>query len=169
MESNDKLKEIDIKNRMCFYFDDIIKIEDFHLDNMIKIEEFHLDNILIDEKSYENILVYNISDKGLIDSKPSHIRFDKINGFIRVYDETTCLVSFESEKYDFIYNRIIYPINVKSGIKYVISHNYVKIKVDSYDPLPLEKTMTFHNVIILKPVWNKNNYYYSIFLEIMNT
>ena len=29
MESNDKLKETDIKNCRCCYFDDIIKIEDF--------------------------------------------------------------------------------------------------------------------------------------------
>ena len=35
-----KLKEINIKNRMCYYFDDIIKTVDFNLDN-----------ILIDEKS----------------------------------------------------------------------------------------------------------------------
>ena len=41
MESHDKLKEIDIKNRTCFYFDHIIKIDDFDLDN-----------ILIDGKSY---------------------------------------------------------------------------------------------------------------------
>ena len=40
MESNYKFKEIDIKNRACYYFDDIIKIEDFDLDN-----------ILIDKKS----------------------------------------------------------------------------------------------------------------------
>ena len=32
---------------------------------------------------------------------------------------------------------------------YVISHNYGKIKVDSYDSLPLEKIMTFYNVVIL--------------------
>ena len=41
------LKEIDIKNRTCYYFDDIIKVEDFYLNN-----------ILIDKKSYDNILVY---------------------------------------------------------------------------------------------------------------
>ena len=40
MDSKDELKEISIKNRTCYYFDDIIKIEDFDLDN-----------ILIDEKS----------------------------------------------------------------------------------------------------------------------
>ena len=27
MDSNDELKEINIKNRMCYYFDDIIKLE----------------------------------------------------------------------------------------------------------------------------------------------
>ena len=42
------------------------------------------------------------------------------------------------------------------------------MKVDSYDSLPLENTMTLFNVIILvKWVWNrdKNNRYYNIFLE----
>ena len=58
MDSNDELKETVIKNRTYYYFDDIIKIEDFNLDN-----------ILIDEKSYEYILFYNISYKTLIDAK----------------------------------------------------------------------------------------------------
>ena len=34
MGSNDKLKEIDIKNCMCCYFDDVIKIEDFDPNNI---------------------------------------------------------------------------------------------------------------------------------------
>ena len=45
-------------------------------------------------------------------SKPLAIRIDKIDGFIRVYDGTRYLVLFGSEKYDFIYNRIRYPISV---------------------------------------------------------
>ena len=93
-------------------------------------------------------------------AKPLRIRFSKIDGFVRVYDGTRYLVLFRSEKYDFIYNRIRYIISVKSGITYVISYNYAKIKVDSYNPLPLEKTMTFLNLIILiKSVWNKDKYY----------
>ena len=62
---NDELKQINIKNCTCYYFDDILKIEDFDIDN-----------ILIDEKSYKNILVYNISYKSLIDSEP--LRLDSI-------------------------------------------------------------------------------------------
>ena len=55
-----------------------------------------------------------------------------------------------------------YLISVKSGITYIISHNYATLKVDSY-----EITITLCNVIILvKSVWNKdeNNGYYQIFL-----
>ena len=47
------------------------------------------------------------------------------------------------------------------------SHNYTRIRIDSYDSLPLEKTLTLHNVIILvKPVFDKNqkHYYYGIFI-----
>ena len=39
-------------------------------------------------------------------------------------------------------------MGVKSGIKYFVSNNYVKLKDHSYDSLALEKTLTFHNVII---------------------
>ena len=64
---------------------------------------------------------------------PSHIRFNKIDEFIRVYDGTRYLVLFASEKYDYIFDRIRYIINIKSGITDRVSHNYAKIKVDSFD------------------------------------
>ena len=120
----------------------------------------------IDENLFEDILVYNISYKNLV-AKPLPVRFDKIDGFVRVYDESRYLVLFGSEKYDSIYFRIKYLITVKSGITYTTYNTCAKIKVGSYDSLPLEKTMTFHNVIILiKSVFNKdkNNCYYNICL-----
>ena len=43
---NNEIKIVYIKSCRCYYFDDIIKLEDFDLDN-----------ILIDEKSHENILL----------------------------------------------------------------------------------------------------------------
>ena len=47
---NDEFKKFHIKSRMCYYFDDIIKYKDFNSDI-----------IFADEKSHENILVYDIS------------------------------------------------------------------------------------------------------------
>ena len=72
------------------------------------------------------------------------------------------------EKHDTIYGRIRYLISIKSGITYIISHNYPTIKVNSYDSLPQEKTKSLRNIIkLVKSVWNKdtNNYYYNIVSE----
>ena len=45
----------------------------------IKFKDFDIDNILIDEKSYENILLYNISYKTLICAKPLGSCFNKMD------------------------------------------------------------------------------------------
>ena len=72
MESKDRLKEIDIKNLMCYYFHDTIR----HFD-------INFDNILLDERLYENMSVYDISYKTSTGSKPLHIRVDETGGFIK--------------------------------------------------------------------------------------
>ena len=53
MESKYELKEIDIKN---YYFDDIIEVDEY----------INANRILLDEKSYENNLVYKILHKTFI-------------------------------------------------------------------------------------------------------
>ena len=78
-----------------------------------------------------------------------HIRFDKIDGLIRIYDGTNYLVLLGPEKYDAIYNKIRYLITLKVGIAY-------------------RKVLILHNVVtLIKSVLNKdkNHYYYKKFLE----
>ena len=73
-----------------------------------------------------------------------------------------------TKKYDAVYDKIRYLITIKSGITYIISRYFAKIKVDSCDSLLVEKTLILHNVIIhIKSVLNKdkNHYYYKMFLE----
>ena len=53
MESKNEFKKMNFKNRTCYYFDDIIKVQ-----------AINVDNILLDE----NNLVYNILYKESIDS-----------------------------------------------------------------------------------------------------
>ena len=126
-----------------------INIKNYSSDDINKTEDSDLDNTLIDQESHKNILVHNISYKTLIDAELLHIIFVKIGRLIRLYDRTRYLVLFRSEKYDSIYNKIRYVKSkkwyryvrsVKSIIRYIMSRNYSKMKVDS---LPLEKTMTF--------------------------
>ena len=73
MESKNGLKEIDIKNCMYYYFHDIINgsKNDFR-------------SIFLDKKLYENISIYNISYKTPTSSKPLCIKFDKIDGKIKL-------------------------------------------------------------------------------------
>ena len=65
---NNEFRQVFVKNCTCYYFND-----------MIKLEDFDIDNILIDEKSHKNILIYDISYKTLIDPKPLSMRFNKID------------------------------------------------------------------------------------------
>ena len=55
MENNEFLN-VRIKIRTCYYFNDIIKLEDFDIDN-----------VFIHEKSHENNLIYDISYKVLLE------------------------------------------------------------------------------------------------------
>ena len=94
MENNDKIKKIVIKSPTYYYFDDIIKIEDFDFNK--------------------------VSYKTLICAKPLRIRLDKVDGFIRHYNEIRCLILLGPEKNDAIYNKIKYIFSQRGVITYVI-------------------------------------------------
>ena len=152
-----KLKGIDIKNRMCYYFDDIMKARDINSGN-----------IFLDEKIYKNILICEIQYKTFMGSKPLRNWLDKIDGFIKIYGEIRYLVILGHSWFDEICDSIKYLVSEKSSITDSINYNRARIKIDSYYSFPVEKILTFHNVIILiKSVVNKNKneYYYNIFLE----
>ena len=108
--------------------------------DIIKLEDFDLDNILIDQN---HIKIFWYITFHLFSPKPLRIRFDKIYGFIRIYDATRYLISLGPEKFDVSYNRLRYLISLKSGITCIFSHYYRKIKVDSYDSFPIEKKIDF--------------------------
>ena len=122
---------------------------------------------MLDEKLYENILVYDISYKTSTGPKPLRTRFDKIDGFIRVRggEFRYLVLLFDYGLFDKICGKIKYLISEKSGIT---DDNFGKTRIDSNNSLPIEKVLTFHNVMILvkSAVYkNKNEYYYNIFLE----
>ena len=71
MESKNELKEIDIKNRVWYYFDNIINSTKINFGNIFSIT-----------KSYENISVYINSNESPTGPKPLRMRFNKIGWFI---------------------------------------------------------------------------------------
>ena len=70
------IKDTNIKNHTYYLFDDIINIE-----------EIDPNNIKIDEKSYKNILIYNIvyvtikKDLKIYSANPLYLIFDKVNRY----------------------------------------------------------------------------------------
>ena len=107
MESKDELKEIDIKNCTCYYFDDVMRAWD-----MIDFSDISLEEKLYKENN-ENILIHEISYNSSTDAKPLRIRYDKIDGFIKIHNKIRYLVLFDW--CDKVYDRI----------KHLISENVV--------------------------------------------
>ena len=44
----------------------------------------------------------------------------------------------------------------KTGITDRINYNFAKIRIVSYNSLPIEKILTFHVIILIKSVVNEN-------------
>ena len=128
MKSKYESKEIDIKNRLCYYFDDII--------NGTKI---NFSNILLNKKLCENISAYNISCKSITGPKPLRLRF-KIDIFIISLDgKIKHLILFDYELFDKTCDKIKYLISKKGGITNSINYNFGMIRIDSYNSLPTKK------------------------------
>ena len=82
----------------------------------------------MDEKLYQNSLIYVVACKPLYVPKPLRIVFRKVDEYIRNYDWTKYLVLFHSdEKYKRIFARIRCLIMLKSNIPDVYSHWYVTV------------------------------------------
>ena len=93
--------------------------------------------------------------------KVNLLGFVVLNSHVKYYLIMDCLIKFAIRLNIFL-------ISKKSGNTQSINHNFEEIRIDSYNSLPTEKILTFHNVIVLvKSTVNndKNNYYYNIFLE----
>ena len=110
---------------------------------------------------YENISIYGISYKTSTDTKPMHIRFDKIDIFIKIHEKIRYLVLFDYSYCDKIWDKIKNLISEKSGITDSINHNFARIKIDSYVSLPIEKLLILHVIVLTQSaVKNKNECYY---------
>ena len=103
MVSKNELKEIDIKNCMYYYFDDIMKARDIYSKNNF-----------LDEKIYKNIFIYDISYITFMGS------IDKIDGFIRIYDGIRYLVIIGHSWFDERCDSIKYLISEKGVLRIVL-------------------------------------------------
>ena len=120
-ESKNELKQIDIKNHACYYFDDIINTTDINYSNIL-LEKSYL-------KTFQFmtfcIKLQWVQNHCVLDS------FDKIDGFIMfVDDKIKHVVLFDWGLFNKIYNKIKYLMSKKRGIVNNINHNFGRIRID---------------------------------------
>ena len=66
-----------------------------------------------------------------MDTKPSHIWFNKVDKFIKMYDGIRYLVMYDCNRYNAIYYMIRYLISEKSSIENSINQIFARIIIDS--------------------------------------
>ena len=166
-----KIKDMNIKNQTYYFFNDIIKIENFDPSN-----------IKMDEKSYKNILIYYI---GYVTIKeyvkifsvnPFYLIFRYVNGYFEEINGNkylTLVPTNESKekikKYEVLWIKIrdlIGSITTNSD-HYDYDEKYMNIKLNSDDDLPLNKTVEIPTItIVVRAIFLENNKYYSqVFLD----
>ena len=152
------IKEINIKNRTDYFFDDMINIEDFD-PNSLKI----------DKLLYKNINIYyigyiTIKDSDFVKIKsvnPLYLIISEVDGHIKEKNGNKYLVFNSADrnkevlkKYTELWNGIRNEIGTINGSKEgecsstEYGKDFMKIKFDTDDNLPLNKTLKLHNMTI---------------------
>ena len=164
-----EVKQINIKNQTYYFYNDIINLTNFE-SNLLKI----------DKKSYKNIGIYNIGYitikkiddcKNIYSVNPLYLRITHASGYIEEINENKYLI-FDSidenkellKKYNDVFNGIRNKIKKISGDECDYEKDYMKIKFNSDDDLPLNKPLKFHMMtIIIRSVFEEDGKLYPQF------
>ena len=142
------LKQVNIKNRTYYFYNDIIDLESFDL-SLLKI----------DKKSYKDIGIYNIryitikkigDCENIYSVNPLYLRITHANRYIEEKGVNKYLV-FDStdenkeliKKYNDVFNGIRDKIKEINSDECDYEKDYLKIKFNSDNNLPLNKPLNF--------------------------
>ena len=166
------VKQINIKSRTCYFYNNIINLKNF---------KSYFPKI--DRKSYKIIGIYSI---GYITIKKIdhceniesvnhlYLRITHANEYIEEINENKYLI-FDStdenkellKKYNDVFNGIRNKIKKISGDECDYEKDYMKIKFNSDDNLPLNKPLKFHLMTItIRSVFEEDDKLYpQVFLD----
>ena len=163
-------KEINIKNRTYYYYNDIIDLDEFN-ESKIKVDKKDFNEIDIYYLAYE--YKKKITECNVIRSvNPLYLRIVYIKGqFEKGKDDAWYLVI--SDKDD-VYKKLV---DIFKSIKNTISEktrdaleydkDYIKIKFESNNIFPTDKDVNIHLVtIVIRAIFVKDGKYYpQLFLD----
>ena len=161
-----EIKQINIKNQTHYFYKDIIDLKNF--DGWL---------LKIDKKSFKGIGIYNIGYitikkiddcKNIYSVNPLYLIIAHASGYTEEKGMNKYLI-FDStdenkellKKYNDIWDGIKDKIKEVSSGECDYEKDYMKIKFNSDDNLPLNKPLTFHNMtIIIRSVFEENGKLY---------
>ena len=167
-----EVKQINIKDRTYYFHNDLINIKNFE-PGLLKI----------DRKSYKTIGIYNI---GYITSKkiddceniysvnPLYLLVNHASGYIEEINGNKYLIfdtidenKYLLKKYNDVWSEIKNKIEAVSSGECDYEKDYMKIKFNSDDNLPLNKPLKFHNMTItIRSVFEEDGKLYpQVFLD----
>ena len=161
-----EVKELNIKNRTYYFFDDMIDIKNFH-SNLLKI----------DKKSHEDIDIYYISYitiKKFSDCKNTHsvnplyLIIHSATGHLKEKYGEKYLIIDSSEKYEEVFSGIRSEIKtINGGNELFYEKKYARIGINTDDDIPLNKQSKFLTLtIIIRRVLRKGEKLYpQIYLD----
>ena len=148
-----KIRQINIKTWPFYFYNDIIELKKLK-SNLLKI----------DKKSYKSISIYNIGYitikkiddcENIYSVNPLYLTITHASGYIEEKGVNKYLVFNSTDenkellkKYNDVFNGIRNKIKKISGDECDYEKDYMKIKFNSDDDLPLNKPLKFHLMTI---------------------
>ena len=162
-----EVKQINIKNRTYYFYNDIIDLKDFE-PNLLKIDKKHYKGINIYYIGY--ITIKKIDEYETISSvNPLYLRIIHASGYNEEKSGNKYLI-FDSvdenkevlKKYANVWDGIKNKIKaINGGKENNHGKDYMKIRFDSDDDLALKKPLKFHVIaIIIRSVFEKDGKLY---------
>ena len=166
------IKEINIKERTYYFYNDIIDIETFDSKNLKPDKKTYKD---LDISNIEYVTIKNIGDCYDVNNvNPLYLRIDKARGYIEEINKDKYVVfdvRYENEellkRYNDVFNGLIDKIKKIDDDWLEYTKGYTKIKFNSDDNLPLNKPLKFYQMTInIRCVISEDNELYpQVFLD----
>ena len=128
---------------------------------MINIKKFDSSLLKIDKKSYKDIGIYNIESKKIDDYEniysvnPLYLTISHASGYIEEKGVNKYLVFDSKDEYkELLKNIMMFLMELETKSKKISGNecdyekDYMKIRFNSDDDLPLNKQVKFHNMIV---------------------
>ena len=167
-----EVKQINIKNRTYCFYKDIIDLKNFDA-RLLKIEKKSFKGIGIYNIGY--IIIKKIDDcKNINSVNPLYLLFDHASEYIEEKNGDRYLMVDSTdenkeviEKYNDVWNGIRDKIKEISGSECDYEKDYMEIKFNSDDNLPLKKTLKLQLMtIIIRYVFSEGGEFYpQLFLD----